>query len=275
MGVVRSRPGVWYPGMVTVDQASVSRMAGILTDAERVVVLSGAGISTPSGIPDFRSAGGLWERYDPMEVASIQSFVLRPRAFWRFWHETWHELHLGYEPNPAHRFWVAFERSGKRVDVVTQNIDGLHEQAGSSRVHAVHGTTRHAHCAGCGRRYSWEQVSVLSEDPDGHLSCTACGNPVKPAIVLFGEDLPSGCWNAASRAVEWCDTLVVVGTSLTVYPVAGLPRTVVRYPNRHLVICNTQPTDYDGDADLVVRGDVGAHFAALADAMGLTLEPSD
>lgn len=218
------------------------------------VALTGAGISTESGIPDFRSAGGLWEDFDPLEYGSIEAFEADPERVWQFYAPRFASLREA-EPNAAHLALAELERLGLLETIVTQNVDLLHERAGSADVVEVHGSIRRSPCPACGRTH--ELAAVLDELARGAPAprCASCGAVLKPGVVFFGELLPAEALARASELARRARLLLVVGSSLEVYPVAGLPRETLDAGGR-LAIVNRGGTPYDGDAELVL--DTGA-----------------
>lgn len=218
------------------------------------VVLTGAGVSTESGLPDFRSPGGLWAGVDPTRVASASAFRQDPVAFYAFYRTRLAALG-GAAPNPAHRAIARLEALGVVRMVITQNVDGLHQQAGSREVVEVHGNLREARCAGCGRLSPIVQMAAALDS--GELPrCGRCGDLLRPNVVLFEELLPQDAYARAEAACRTCEALLVVGSSLEVYPVASLPDVAVRRGAR-LLIVNREPTPYDADADVVLQGPAG------------------
>jgi len=246
------------------SDAAVRRIAALLRRGTFNVVLTGAGVSTESGLPDFRSKGGLWSGIDPTRVASLSAFQSDPQAFYAFYQTRLAGL-AGAAPNAAHRAIARLETLGAVHLVVTQNVDGLHQQAGSRDVVEVHGNLREARCAGCGAvRPIAEMAGPLRS---GTLPrCAACGGLLRPNVVLFEELLPAAAYERAVSACETCRVLLVVGSSLQVYPVAGLPALAARQGAR-LAIVNREPTPLDGQADAVVRADAGAALSRIADAV--------
>jgi len=242
-------------------------LAELIRTSDSVVALTGAGISVPSGIPDFRTPGkGLWAKVDPMTVATIDAFHRDTKRFWDFYRPRFHDL-ADKEPNPAHDALAELERRGLLDAVITQNIDLLHRKAGSEEVVEVHGSIATASCTSCAATYPLEQVESLF-DEEGIAACTCCAGKVKPDVVLFGEFLPA---DAMARAEELCsgaDLLLCVGSSLEVHPVAGLPQTTLARGGR-IAIVTKSSTPYDGDAVVRMSGDVAdelqAVLAALAD----------
>jgi NAD-dependent deacetylase len=218
------------------------------------VVLTGAGVSTESGIPDFRSAGGIWAQYDPYEVASIEAFHRDPERVWEFYARRLHVLGDA-APNPAHVALAELESRGLVQAVITQNVDGLHAAAGSRDVIEVHGSIASAVCLACGRRE--EHVRELLPVP----RCGDCGAVLKPGVVMFGELLPLEAIDRATALAQNAALLLVVGTSLEVWPVAGLPEEALLHGGK-LAIVNRDPTPYDARAELVIHDSAGAVLAA-------------
>lgn len=208
-------------------------------------------MSTSSGIPDFRGPGGLWQRYDVEQVSTVEGLRRDPERFFSFWMERFERMRQA-APNYAHRYLASLEQRGRLAGVITQNIDGLHQSAGSQRVVEVHGHVRSGSCLDCTQSYSFDWVAGEAR-AKGAAWCP-CGGPVKPDVVLFGEQLPPAM-EEALRAIQDADLLLVLGTSLTVWPVAGLvpQASAWRVP---VVMVNNQPTEYDGLAEVVLRGDV-------------------
>jgi NAD-dependent deacetylase len=248
-------------------------LAAMLADAHRVVAFTGAGISTESGIPDFRSPGGIWTRYDAADLTFsryVESAEVRARS-WQMRREL---AATTYPPNAGHLALARLEQSGRALGVVTQNIDGLHQDAGSRTVVEIHGTGREVMCIGhaprngtpdgCGYRapLGWALSLIDGGDPDP--SCPRCGGLVKSATVSFEQVLFRDALEAAVDLVQQADLMIAVGSSLVVYPAADLPVLAVRSGAR-LVIVNDEPTPLDAVADLVVRGSAGAVLAAAVE----------
>jgi NAD-dependent deacetylase len=231
------------------------QVADLLRDAERAVVLTGAGISVPSGIPDFRSPGtGIWENVDPMEVAHIDAWRRDPDTFWSFYGQRFASL-IDKQPNNAHRALAELERRGLVRAVITQNIDRLHRLAGTERLIEVHGSIDQSICMDCSARVSLERVvELLARDAHAPL-CEACMTPLKPDVVLFGELLPERALGEAHQLALTADLMLCVGSSLEVYPVAGLPA-ITHGAGGRLVLITQGPTPYDGDAEVKLDGDV-------------------
>ena len=239
------------------------QLAQWIEQSKRIVFFGGAGVSTESGIPDFRGAKGFYhqDREIPLErVLSIDFFEDHPEAYWQWFAQE--NAREGVAPNAAHRYLAELERSGSLSAVVTQNIDGLHQQAGSGRVFELHGNWSRLLCSGCGKRFS---VSDFAEAQAGTVPrCSACSSVVRPDIVFYGEMLSSGVHMGAVRAIADADMLIVAGTSLVVYPAAGL---VDYYDGDRLVLMNATSTPYDSRANLVIREPVGRVFAELTRAV--------
>jgi NAD-dependent deacetylase len=249
-------------GQVT---STAEELAGLIEESDRVVALTGAGISVPSGIPDFRTPGkGLWAKVEPMAVATIDAFRHDTKRFWDFYRPRFHDL-ADKEPNPAHEALAELERRGLLDAVITQNIDRLHRKAGSEEVIEVHGSIATASCSSCAATYPLERVESLF-DEEGIATCTGCAGKVKPDVVLFGEFLPA---EAMARAEELCssaDLLLCVGSSLEVYPVAGLPQMTLDRGGRIAVITKSS-TPYDTDAAVRMSGDVAEELQAVLAAI--------
>jgi NAD-dependent deacetylase len=221
------------------------------------VVLTGAGVSTESGIPDFRSPDGLWAEFDPQEYASIDAFRADPEKVWRFYRPRISVL-VGAQPNRAHLALAELERAGLVRAVVTQNIDLLHERAGSEEVVEVHGSIRSATCPQCGASHSLRRVlELLDADPHRAPRCDSCAAVVKPDVVFFGELLPERAIDRAHALARAARLLLVVGSSLEVYPVAGLPDETLA-GGGDVAIVNCDPTPLDHRARVVVRERAGA-----------------
>lgn len=222
--------------------------------ASRVVFFGGAGVSTASGIPDFRSEDGLYHqhfKYPPETMLSHSFYVRHTAEFYDFYRERM--ICLTAKPNQAHLKLAELEREGKLTAVVTQNIDGLHQAAGSKRVLELHGSVHRNICQRCGKTYSAQWIL----DTTGVPSCPDCGGPIKPDVVLYEESLDEEVMSASLQAIASCDMLIIGGTSLVVYPAAGLVR---YFQGDDLVICNLQPTSQDSMADLVCACDIAKAF---------------
>jgi len=243
---------------------SAVELAALIHDRQPCVVLTGAGVSTESGIPDFRSPSGLWATFDPLEYGSIEAFRADPLKVWSFYKPRVAML-TEAEPNPAHLALAELERRGFVEAVVTQNIDLLHGRAGSKEVVEVHGSIRTATCPGCGERHPLEQVLELLDDADAP-ACPACGAILKPDVVFFGELLPPEAIERAYELSRRTRLLLVVGSALEVYPIAGLPEETLAAGGA-LAIVNHGRTPYDGRAVLRVGGSAGEILPAVAAAL--------
>jgi NAD-dependent deacetylase len=249
----------------TLDNA-VDTLAGLVREARSVVALTGAGISVPSGIPDFRSPGtGLWENVDPMAVAHIDAWRADPERFWSFYGHRFQTLE-GKEPNGAHRALVELERRGRLQAVITQNIDMLHRKAGTRELIEVHGSIEQSVCLGCGARYPLAEVRErLVRDARDVPRCD-CGEPLKPDVVLFGEWLPADALDRAFALAGQADVLLCVGSSLEVHPIAQLPG-VTRANGGQVAVVTQGPTPWDARAAVKLNGDVVAVLDALLAAL--------
>ncbi len=250
---------------VATAAATASRLAELIGESGCTVALTGAGVSVPSGIPDFRTPEtGLWANVDPMEVAHIDVFERDPARFWSYYRPRFNELG-GKRPNGAHEALAELERRGLLEGVITQNIDRLHRAAGSRNVVEVHGSIVTSTCAGCGEEYPVERVEALF-DAAGVPVCASCGGAVKPDVVLFGELLPEAAMASAQELAERADLMLCVGSSLVVHPVAALPGLTLDGGGR-LAIVTKGPTPYDGEAELKLEGEVDEELAALLAAL--------
>ena len=248
---------------------AAGQLAAMIRAAGSVVALTGAGISVPSGIPDFRSPGtGLWERVDPMKVAHIDAFQRDPAEFWRFYSERFQAL-SDKRPNGAHRALARLEQAGLLDAVITQNIDRLHRRAGSVNVIEVHGSIASSSCLSCATRLPLEAVrDRQSGAPDGVPRCDA-GHPLKPDVVLFGELLPAEAFARAERLAAQADVMLCIGSSLEVHPVAGLPE-ITLAAGGSVAIITQGPTALDRQAAVRLDGDVVEELESLLDDLGLT-----
>jgi NAD-dependent deacetylase len=243
------------------------RLLGLIGGAQRVVALTGAGISTASGIPDFRSAGGMWDDVDPMEVATLTVFREDPERFWGFYKARL-DMADRFDPNPGHYFLAHLQQMGKLSAVVTQNIDGLHQASGveDRRVYEVHGSVRELECLDCGARYPRARVDELSVN--GLPRCGQCGAVLKPGVVLFEEMLPEDAVAASVAAISECDLLLIIGSSMVVHPAAGLPG--YREAGTSMVVINREATPWNPEADAWLSGDIAEQCAELSAELGFT-----
>ena len=234
---------------------NIQQLKQWIEDSDRIVFFGGAGVSTESGIPDFRSVDGLYNQkydYPPETILSHSFFMAHPEEYYKF-----HRDKLvvdGAKPNRAHLRLAELEREGKLQAVITQNIDGLHQQAGSKRVYELHGSTLRNYCTRCGKFYPVSFIEEAGGKGDGVPRCTDCGGIVKPDVVLYEEGLDEATIEGAVSAIRRADMLIVGGTSLAVYPAAGLIR---YFRGDDLVVINKQPTPADGMATLLVNKPIG------------------
>ncbi|MCL5935595.1 MAG: NAD-dependent deacylase [Firmicutes bacterium] len=244
----------------------ISDLARLIKNNSPNFVLSGAGISTESGIPDYRSPGtGLWTKIDPAKSASLSAFLRDPADFYSVNLKRWTN-YSGVDPNDAHRAIAVLEREGCIVGVITQNVDSLHIRAGSRRVWEVHGHLRTCRCISCKEGYPMEDLVSMYDGGENPPRCRGCGSILRPDVVLF-EDPMSEDFFRAEKALTGCQLLIVVGSSLQVYPVAGLPQLA-----RRLVIVNRDPTPWDDRAEIVINESIGKVFRDLLSAMGLRVD---
>jgi NAD-dependent deacetylase len=233
----------------------IRNASDIIKACRRAVVLTGAGISTPSGIPDFRSEqSGLWNRYDPFEVASLAAFRYKPEKFFD-WLRPLALTIFNAQPNPAHISLAHLERAGLIQTIITQNIDRLQQRAGSKNVVEVHGTLDTMTCTACFQQVDSQPYVQAYLDHGEVPHCPECGSVLKPDIILFGEQLPARIWLKAMEASKKCDLMIVAGSSLEVLPVAGLPMRAVEN-GAHLIVVNRSKTYIDVRADVVLWEDV-------------------
>ena len=234
----------------------------LIREARNIVALTGAGISTEAGIPDFRGPGGLWGDAEKLNLLSLSGFRRSPEGFYRASRDLIAAISRA-EPTPAHKLLVRLEETGKLKAVATQNIDGLHTAAGSRAVYELHGTYRSGRCTKCAKAY--EMAGFYAEIEAGRLPlplCSACSAPIKPDIVLFEENLPEEAWEKSVAASGECDLMLIFGSSLVVYPAAELPM-IALAGGAKLVIVNMEPTGHDSLAAVAIHGKLG-DFARLA-----------
>jgi len=247
---------------MTADE-DLRRARELVQNAQRICALTGAGISVDSGIPDFRSEGGLWKRYDPLEYATYESFLNDPSKFWTMGRELARVI-LDAKPNAAHYALAELEKRGKLIGVITQNIDNLHQAAGSKRVIELHGNYLRAYCMSCGKVYVGEAVHRRVANGEIPPRCDECKGVLKSESILFGEPLPE---KAMSEAIELCrqtDLMLVVGTSLAVYPAAYLPQ-LAKDSGAKVIMINLHGENRDGVADIVLKGRASIILPKLVD----------
>lgn len=242
---------------------AIEKVADFILNADRVVVFTGAGVSTESGISDFRSPDGIWSRYDP-EDFTIQRFISDKEARKRNWQLRKELVSANYQPNPAHHAVVELERLGKLSCVITQNIDGLHHAAGNSpeKIIELHGTIKFAKCLRCDDRLPMVDVLQRFDEGEEDPHCRKCGGLLKAATVSFGEAMPVEEMRRAEVCSRAGDVFIVIGSSLVVYPAAGLPL-IAKQAGARLVIINFAPTDMDGRADVVIHEKAGVVMPAV------------
>jgi len=243
---------------------NIDYVVELLYKAKRAVVLTGAGISTPSGIPDFRSEGtGLWSRDEPMEVASLNTFRTDPERFF-VWFRPLANLIYNAKPNLAHIALARLEKAGRIHSIITQNIDALHQKAGAKNVIEMHGTLRTLSCTQCFHQAEAQNYLKAFVEQGKLPRCSGCGSLMKPNVILFGEQLPQQAWCDAQRESRQCDLMLVAGSSLEVLPVAGLPMQAIDR-GAHLVILNNSTTYLNVRADVVIKEDVEEVLPAIAE----------
>jgi NAD-dependent deacetylase len=240
--------------------------AELLQSARYAVALTGAGISTPSGIPDFRSGmNGLWNKHNPLKVASLSVFRTQPENFFSWFRPLAGKM-IAADPNPAHLALAALETSGILKSIITQNVDGLHQRAGAKKVFEVHGTMSTLSCTSCFRQFLSETFIPAFIESGAIPHCENCGSILKPDVILFQEQLPQDVWREVELEIDKADLLIVVGSSLEVIPVSRLPYRVIENGGR-LIIINHQPTYIDSRADVTISEDVATALPAILEAI--------
>ena len=245
--------------------SNIETLAGWLREAQLAVVFTGAGISTESGIPDFRSPGGIWSQAQPVY---FQEFLESAEARHEYWRQKSiaHADFVQAQPNVGHQVLAAWEQAGLIRGVITQNIDGLHQLAGSQRVLELHGTAREIACLDCEARFDPDPLVAFFLEQDRVPDCPDCGGRLKHATVSFGQTLPPDVLQMSFGLARQADLCLAMGSSLVVEPAASIPMTTVRSGGR-LVIINRDPTGHDGDADLVIQDGIGKTLSAVQDAL--------
>jgi len=245
----------------------VHEAAEILRVARRGLALTGAGVSAESGIPTFRGEGGLWKQYDPIKVASIEYFMADPSAYWKVSKDRG-RVALAARPNPGHHALAALEATGHLAAVVTQNTDGLHQESGSRNVIEIHGSSRTVQCLDCGAREPRADVQARL-DVEMPPRCKVCGGTfLKPTVVLFGEPMPQAAVSKAFALAREADVVLVVGSSLVVYPAADIPLVALRSGAR-MVVINAEPTPFDDLAEVVIHGRSGEVLPEILSLIGV------
>ena len=245
---------------------TVRRAAEIISSARRGLALTGAGVSAESGIPTFRGEGGLWKQYDPVKVASIEYFMADPSAYWKVSKDRG-RVALAARPNAGHHALAALEATGHLAAVVTQNTDGLHQESGSRNVIEIHGSSRTVQCLDCGTREPRVDVQArLHEELPPR--CKVCGGAfLKPTVVLFGEPMPKAAVARAFALAREADVVLVIGSSLVVYPAADIPLVALRSGARMIVV-NAEPTPFDQLAEVVIHGRSGEVLPEIVELIG-------
>ncbi|TYO94929.1 SIR2 family NAD-dependent protein deacylase [Desulfallas thermosapovorans] len=240
----------------------IKKVVRLIKESKKTLALTGAGISTESGIPDYRSPGtGLWEKHDPARTASLSALRKDPARFYNYNLDRW-TAYSHAQPNAAHYALARLEKMGLLVGVITQNIDSLHVRAGATRVWEVHGHLRTCHCMECRESYGFDQLVYSIRNGTNPPRCVKCGGILRPDVVLF-EDRMNEDFYQATQVISGCQLMLVVGSSLTVYPVAGLPGVA-----REIVIINRTPTPYDEEAAVVIHDSAGQVFRDIMVELG-------
>ncbi len=248
----------------------IEKLAGLIAGSRNIVVFTGAGVSTESGVPDFRSPGGIWDRFDPREM-TFQKFVSSEesrRRYWDLFRVTYREFR-GVEPNPAHLAIAELEKRGRLSAVITQNVEELHQKAGNSpeKVLELHGTMWKIRCLDCAANYPWTEAYKLLEQGKIPENCPECGGLFKPATIAFGQQLPVRTLEEAQERSRSCDLFISIGSSLVVYPAAFMPQ-LAKEAGAALVIVNREPTPFDDIADLVIHGQAGDTMKSAVELAG-------
>ena len=237
---------------------NITKAAEIIKKSKNMIALTGAGISVESGIPDFRSAGGLWDRYDPAIYASIHSFIRMPEKVWDMIFEMI-EVTEGAAPNSAHLALAKLESMNYLKAIITQNIDNLHQEAGSKNVIEYHGNAKHLVCMSCNAEYSASEFDVSSKEIP---TCEYCEKILKPSVVFFGENIPLDALTESQKFAEAADVVLVIGTSAVVYPAASIPR-IAKGRGAALIEFNLERTDLSSYADILISGSAGKTLPEL------------
>jgi NAD-dependent deacetylase len=245
----------------------IDAVAEMVLESKRLVVFTGAGVSTESGVSDFRSPGGIWDRFDPSEL-NYQSFMASEAGrerYWQFSRALWPEIALA-QPNPGHHAIAEFHRLGRLECVITQNIDNLHQRSGvpAEKVIELHGTMKWVNCLECGQRYPREQIQARLDAGTKVPRCDSCGGIMKPATISFGQPMPERETRQAESAAAASDLFLSVGSSLVIYPAAQMPL-IAKDNGAKLVIINLTPTPHDGHADIVINQKTGPVLSAIAE----------
>lgn len=240
----------------------IEKAAHLISKANYIVAFTGAGISTESGIADFRSPGGLWERFDPAEYAEYSAFLAHPEKYWTMHKELSHIV-LSAEPNPAHIALADLElKFGKLKTIITQNVDSLHSRAGNTKIFELHGSAQTARCLSCSKEFFYTVIQEMLEEGTTVPRCPQCDGIIKTNTILFGEPLPFGVLEQARNEIQSSDLVIVVGSSLTIYPAAALPMFAYN-SGIPLIIINVEPTPLDRYADVVINEKAGETFTEI------------
>jgi NAD-dependent deacetylase len=249
--------------MTTLTDTALAQAAALLSRASSAIAFTGAGISAESGIPVYRGEGGLWTKFDPYKVAHIDTFLQDPAQYWSYSRD---HRRTNAEPNSAHYALAELERHGRLQAVVTQNTDGLHQKAGSRHVVELHGSSQSVVCLDCERRFPRAEIDALNREQCPPM-CPGCGGRyLKPTVILFGEGLPAEAFQQAQALAAAADLVLIVGSSLQVYPAAGIPR-LARQLGAELCIVNAEPTPFDRIASVVLHGKAGELLPEIARRM--------
>ncbi|MDY6934146.1 MAG: NAD-dependent deacylase [Spirochaetota bacterium] len=239
-------------------EESYERAAGIIKESKCLIALTGAGISVESGIPDFRSPGGLWERFDPMEYANINSFMNNPRKVWDMFFSM-KDIIGNAKPNPAHFALARFEEMGICKAVITQNVDNLHQDAGTQNVIEFHGNFSRLECLNCGSSFRRDEFELIDMPPE----CRNCGNILKPSVIFFGEMIPQNALIESHRFAESTDVVMVIGTSALVYPAMNIPY-IAKRVGANIIEMNIEHTSLtESITDVFIEGEIGTTLATL------------
>lgn len=249
--------------MSTSEQEDISALRALVEQSDRVVIFTGAGISTESGIPDFRSPGGIWTKYQPIDFSDFMASEEMRRESWRRKFAT-DETMRKADPNKGHMAVARLVSAGKVTHIITQNVDGLHQRSGipDDRVIELHGNSTYAHCLDCKARYELDDIKVAFDRDESLPICESCGGIIKTATISFGQAMPQEEMIRAHDATAACDLFIAIGSSLVVYPAAGFPLVAKRQGSK-LVILNRDPTDHDAMADLVLNREIGPTLSAV------------
>jgi len=257
----------------SIERKKINQAAELLFNSKHAIVLTGAGISTESGIPDFRSKGGIWEKFDPEVYGDIQSFLKDPSKFWKMAEEIAPNL-FNAKPNPGHYAIAELEKMNIVKSIITQNVDELHQKAGAVLVYEVHGNINRYSCLGCRASYTKQQVlNKLKKEKNSPPLCDVCAAPLKPSVVLFGESLPKFEIYYSRDVAKKSDVMLIVGSSLSVAPVCDLPLYTLREGGK-LIIINDEPTLLDSKAEVVIHNKIGTILPLIVEELKRLMEES-